>query len=76
MTVPFTFGWQQIAVVVALVLVAGVLAFVALAAGRATSGRAEWQAWLDGRSAAPVDLPMTGTRTPAASPEGPQTAEE
>ena len=76
MTVPFTFGWQQIAVVVALVLVAGVLAFVALAAGRATSGRAEWQAWLDGRSAAPVDLPMTGTRASAASPEGSPTAEE
>ena len=74
MTVPFTFGWQQIAVVVALVLVAGVLAFVALAAGRATSGRAEWQAWLDGRSASPIEL--NGPRAITAAPEGPQTAEE
>jgi hypothetical protein len=56
MTVPFTFGWEQLAVVVALVLLTGILAFVAMAAGRASSGRSEWQAWLDGRSAAPVEL--------------------
>jgi hypothetical protein len=76
MTVPFTFGWQQIAVVVALVLVAGVLAFVALAAGRATSGRSEWQAWLDGRSAAPVQLPASGTSTSRLSVEGRHPVEE
>ena len=51
MTVPPLFGWEQILIAVALVVVVAVVALVVLAAGLATSGRSEWQAWLDGRSA-------------------------
>lgn len=54
MTVPPWFGWGEIALVVVLAVLLGVAAFVALAAGRAASGRSEFEAWLDGRS---------GTRT-------------
>ena len=50
MTVPPWFGWGEVALVVVLAVVVGLAAFVALAAGRGNSGRAEWQQWLDGRS--------------------------
>jgi hypothetical protein len=50
MTVPPLFGWQEIAVLLVLVVVLGV-AFLAVATLRAGSAeRSEWQAWLDGRS--------------------------
>jgi hypothetical protein len=50
MTVPPLFGWEHILTACALVAVVAVAALVVLASGRATSGRSEWQAWLDGRS--------------------------
>ena len=50
MTVPVLFGWGEVALVVALAVLVGVAAFVALAAGRAASGRSEFEAWLEGRS--------------------------
>ena len=54
MTVPPTFGWQDIAVTLTLVVLVAVVAFMVLAAGRGgTHRRNDWQAWLDGRSAAP-----------------------
>jgi hypothetical protein len=54
MTVPPTFGWQDIAVLLTLVVLVAVVAFVVLAAGRGGTPRQhDWQAWLDGRSAAP-----------------------
>ena len=50
MTVPPLFGWGEVALVVALVVLVGLAAFVALAAGRATSSRSEFEAWLEARS--------------------------
>jgi len=55
MTVPPLFGWEHIAIVVALVVIAGVVGLVLLGAGRAQSGRSDWEAWLDGRSAPRAD---------------------
>jgi hypothetical protein len=50
MTVPPLFGWDDVALVLTLVVVLAVVAFAALAAGRARTGSSEFQAWLDGRS--------------------------
>ena len=50
MTVPPWFGWGEVALVVALALLLGLAAFVALVAGRAPGSRSEWDAWLEGRS--------------------------
>ena len=50
MTVPPWFGWGEVALVVVLAVLLGVAAYVALAAGRAASGRSEFEAWLEGRS--------------------------
>jgi hypothetical protein len=55
MTVPLLFGWEGIAVAVTVVLVVGAVAFLMLAAGRGASGRSDWQAWLDARSASPLE---------------------
>jgi hypothetical protein len=51
MTVPPLFGWEQLMVPVAVVVVLAVVALLLLATSRASSERSEWQAWLDGRSA-------------------------
>ena len=51
MTVPPLFGWESIATVVVVAAIVAVAAVVLLQTGRDTNGRAEWQAWLDGRSA-------------------------
>jgi hypothetical protein len=51
MTVPLLHGWEIIATVLILLAVVAVAAVVVLAAGRNASGRSDWQAWLDGRSA-------------------------
>jgi hypothetical protein len=51
MTVPPLFGWEQVLVAVAIVVVLAVAALVVLAAGSAARQRAEWRSWLDGRSA-------------------------
>jgi hypothetical protein len=56
MTVPPLFGWEHILTALALILLLGVAGLVLLAAGRAASGRSEWQAWLDGRSAERRDV--------------------
>jgi hypothetical protein len=52
MTVPPLFGWEHVLVAVVVVVVLAVAALAVLAAGTAVSGRSEWQAWLDERSAA------------------------
>ncbi|MGY1617282.1 hypothetical protein ACI797_11135 [Geodermatophilus sp. SYSU D00691] len=51
MTVPPLFGWELLLAGSALVVLLAVVGLVVLAAGRDRSGRSEWQAWLDGRSA-------------------------
>jgi hypothetical protein len=51
MTVPPLFGWELLLTGSALVVLLAVVGLVVLAAGRDRSGRSEWQAWLDGRSA-------------------------
>jgi hypothetical protein len=61
MTVPPLHGWEDIVTAVALVIAVAVAALLLLAAGRAGSGRSEWQAWLDGRS--------TGREDPVADPD-------
>jgi hypothetical protein len=53
MTVPPLFGWEFILAGL-LVLVAVAVAFLVVGSARASrSERAEWQAWLDARSARP-----------------------
>ena len=52
LTVPLWFGWGEVALVLLLVLLVGLAAVVALAAGRGDSSRSEWEALLDGRAAA------------------------
>ena len=61
MTVPPMFGWEDIATVLALVLVAAVVTFLALAVGRSQGGRSDWVAGLDARSRT--------RREPAADPD-------
>ena len=56
MTVPPMFGWGNIAILLILVVMVAVAAFMVMAAGRADSGRSEWQAWLAGRSSGPADV--------------------
>ena len=51
MTVPPLYGWENIVVVLVVLVVAAVAAGVVLSVGKAETGRSEWQAWLDGRSA-------------------------
>lgn len=51
MTVPPLFGWEHVLVAVAIAVVLAVAALVLLATGTAERQRAEWRAWLDGRSA-------------------------
>lgn len=65
MTVPPLFGWGEVALVVALAVLVGVAAFVALAAGRAPSGRSEFEAWLEGRSGTPSGPSRGKVRTAA-----------
>lgn len=50
MTVPFLFGWGDILIVLVLLLVVVVVFLAVASAGRASSRRSEWEAWLDGRS--------------------------
>jgi hypothetical protein len=59
---------------VVLVLAVAIAALLLLAAGRAASGRSEWQAWLDGRSSRredplpdPCDLSVGKTALPDAT---------
>ena len=68
MTVPPWFGWGEVALVVVLAVLLGVAAFVALAAGRAASGRSEFEAWLEGRSGTHGGRPSEDVRAPAAQP--------
>jgi hypothetical protein len=63
MTVPPLFGWQEIVLVLGLLLVVAVAFFVASAAGRSASGRSEFQAMLAARSARfeePGEAPASG----------------
>jgi hypothetical protein len=54
MTVPPLFGWETIAVGLVVLVVLTVAAVVVMAAGKARAERSEWEAWLTGRSRAPV----------------------
>jgi hypothetical protein len=63
LTVPPWFGWEHVATVLMLVVILAIAAFVLLAAGKAGSGRSEWQALLDARSRRYQD--------PAADPHDP-----
>jgi hypothetical protein len=50
MTVPPLFGWQVLGTALVLLVVLAIIVFLYLMTGRAPSGRAEWQAFLEGRS--------------------------
>lgn len=50
MTVPFLFGWGDILTVLVLLIVVVAVFLAVASAGRASSCRSEWEAWLDGRS--------------------------
>ena len=73
MTVPPLFGWEHILTVLVL-LIAVAVAYLGVAASRAgTSGRSEWQAWLDARSSRRRDA-ADGPTDPydrSADPAGP-----
>lgn len=68
MTVPPLFGWEEIATVLVLLLVVAAAFFVASAAGRAPSGRSEFQAWLDARSIRYAEPPDGPSDEPADAP--------
>ena len=68
MTVPMLFGWGEVALVVARGVLIGVAAFVALAAGRAPSGRSEFESWLEGRSGPRSGVPRERVRAAEAQP--------
>jgi hypothetical protein len=55
MTVPPMFGWGNIAILLTLAVMVAGAAFLLMAAGRADSGRSEFEAWLAGRSAGSAD---------------------
>jgi hypothetical protein len=50
MTVPPLFGWGDILTVLVLLLVVVAVFLIVASAGRASSRRSEFEAWLDGRS--------------------------
>ncbi|MCW2699652.1 MAG: hypothetical protein JWQ45_1187 [Blastococcus sp.] len=50
LTVPPLFGWEVIVTGLVLLVLLAAVVFLLLMSGRAASGRAEWQAFLDGRS--------------------------
>ena len=56
MTVSFLADWENLLTVVLLVVLAAMAFVVLMAAGPARSGRSEWQAWLDARTAGPHGL--------------------
>ena len=69
MTVPPLFGWEFVLVGLLVVVLAGLVGLVLLAAGRARSERTEWQAYLEGRSAQPRGQSAeTSTSTAATEP--------
>jgi hypothetical protein len=49
LTVPPTFGWQEILTVLVLVIVVAVAFLVIGVVSASVNGRREWQAWLDAR---------------------------
>ena len=51
MTVPPLYGWENIVLLLVVLVVVAVAVGVLLSVGKAQTGRSEWQAWLDGRSA-------------------------
>lgn len=55
MTVPPLFGWENILLVLIVLVAVAVAFFVASAAGTDEDGRSEWQAGLDARSRDRVD---------------------
>lgn len=50
MTVPLLFGWEHVVTALLLLVAVAVAFFLMSAAGSNSSGRAEWQAFLDARS--------------------------
>jgi hypothetical protein len=50
MTVPLLFGWETVAVGLVVLVVLAFAAVALMAAGRSTSGRSEFEAWLASRS--------------------------
>ena len=63
MTVPPLYGWENIVLLLVVLVVAAVAVGVLLSLGKAETGRSEWQAWLDGRSAGSPD--RNGSREPS-----------
>jgi hypothetical protein len=56
MTVPPLFGWENIFIVLLLLIAVAVAFFVASAIGTGTEGKSDWQASLDARSRKRLDL--------------------
>jgi hypothetical protein len=62
MTVPPTFGWEDIATVLLLVSVVALAFLVIGAAAASLGGRSEWQSYLGARSSRPAGPDGAGTR--------------
>ena len=56
MTVPPLSGWEDIVILLALLMAVAVAFLVLAATRRGARGRSEWQAWLDARSSGRHDL--------------------
>ena len=64
LTVPPTFGWQEILTVLVLVVAVAVVFLVIGVVSASLNGRREWEAWLDGRTsrhAQPARDPVDGS---------------
>jgi hypothetical protein len=71
MTVPPLFGWENIFIVLVLLIAVAVAFFVASAVGTGSDGKSEWQASLDARSRERLDRatePVTDSGDAAAEP--------
>lgn len=62
LTVPPTFGWENIATVLLVVSIVAVVFFVIGAAAASLNGRSEWQEYLGARSGRRGAEPDAGTR--------------
>jgi hypothetical protein len=68
MTVPPLFGWEQVALVVVLLLAVVVALSVVAAVRAGRAGRPEWQAWLEARPSRRDGMPGRRDTGEAADP--------
>jgi hypothetical protein len=65
MTVPLLFGWENIVVVLVVLVAVAVVFFLASVAGTGADDRSEWQAGLEARSRDRLDPSLHRSEPPA-----------